>query len=96
MTDQGDCAKAGWRFAALVGLTSGQWGSATASLIYKLAKNMSMAVGKDASWCQQQLWGKLSVHMARSCGQQLVQCFPRDSGCPSLDSTEHPIQLADI
>ena len=96
MTYQGDCAKAGWGFAALVGLTSGQWDSATASFIYKLAKNMSMAVGKDASWCQQQLWGKLSVHMARSCGQQLVQCFPRDSGCPSLDSTEHPIQLADI
>ena len=94
MTYQGDCAKEGWGFAALVGLTTGQWGSATSSLIHKLAKSLSMVEGKDSNWCQQQLWGKLSMHMARCCGQQLMHCFPRDAECP-LDLAEHPILLVD-
>jgi hypothetical protein len=72
----GSCAASGWSLGAIVALTSGQWSSATGTLLSALARRLSMSSGKDAGLCAEQLWAGLSITLMRGCSHQLLRCFP--------------------
>ena len=64
-----NCAAAGWAFAPIVAMTTGQWSTSTSALLAKAARRWSLAPGKDAR--SDHLWARMGMSLARGCSQQL-------------------------